>query len=234
MYRNNSFIAVIPARAGSKRLPRKNMRLIVGKPLIYWSIKAAKESGIFDEIVVMSDGVQILDFARKNGVNAYPEPTKLAADDSYVGVAIKEMLSPVEDSYDYVQLIEPTNPLIRPAMIKNAVDFLLDKDADFVIGMCDVGCPCGVAKALPFDLCVTDWWPDELFGKRTQDCKSAYKVSGSIYVGKWDLFVKDAMRTYWKSKIYAFVHDKYDSVDVDDKWDLQHAEIILQSRLKGK
>jgi len=185
---------------------------------------------MFEDIIVLSDSKEIRSYALINGVTTYPEPEELATATSYVGEAIQEFCGCWHKRYDYMQLIEPTNPLIRPAMIRNACKFIQDKDADFIIGMCEAGCPSGVAKPLPAGLCVTDWWPDELWTVRDQDCEQAYKVSGLIYIGKWWVWAENV--NYWKTKIYAFVHDKYDSVDIDYHRDLEHAETLLRKRLK--
>ena len=230
-YLGKSFLAVIPAREHSRRLLNKNTQVLCGKPLIHWVIKAAKESVVFDEIVLMSDSKNAREYAISQGISVYKEPEDLATDTAYVGDALIEMLnSGLLTKRDYVQLIEPTAPLVRPAMIQNAVADLIKKDADFIISMCEAEAPSGVAKPiLAEDYCVTDWWPEELFAKRSQDCELAYRVDGLIYVGRWDIWLQ---RNYWKSKIYAFITDRNDSVDINTITDLHRAEAVLTARLK--
>jgi CMP-N-acetylneuraminic acid synthetase len=253
MYLGKSFLAVIPARAGSKRLKNKNMRSICGRPLTHWVIEAAKDSEIFNEVVVLSDDKNLIDYARSNeGIRGIVEPSELATNTAYVGDALIWLINSgfirqdnpnkpgysMQAKYDYIQLIEPTAPLLRPAMIKNAAKYLIDNDADFVISMCPAEAPNGVCKPLPGDPngravppCVTDWWPEELFAKRSQDCEMVYRVDGLIYVGKPEIWLQ---RNYWKSKIYAFITDKRDSVDINEIRDFEVAEAVLARQLRGR
>jgi len=231
-FRDKTFLCIIPARAGSKRLKNKNLLNLCGKSLIHWSIKAAKEAGIFDKIVLLSDSKAACDYAIEMGVSAIAEPAELASDTAYVGDAIIDLLmSGVVAGYDYVQLVEPTSPLLRGTMLKNAAQYCIDKDADFVISMCEAEAPNGMAKPISNNLCVTDWWPEKLFGTRSQDCPAAYRVDGLIYLGKWDTWLR---RNYWKSKIFAYITDKNDSVDINDVRDFSRAEAVLSHRLKRR
>ena len=233
MYKGKTFLCVIPARAGSTRIPNKNMRLMNGKPLIYWAIKAAKESGVFDDIVVLSDSVEIRNYATWQGVYSYSEPPELASNTAYVGDAFADFLDAYKkicSEMDYVQLIEPTAPLIRPTTIQCAADYLISKNADFVISVAESHVPSYVSKPLPKDYCLRGWFPENLITKRSQDLEPTYHVNGVIYVGKWHLFADEALRTYWQSKIYAYIMDKWDSIDINDKWDFEIAELILKNR----
>lgn len=233
-YNDKTFLAVIPARKGSRRLKHKNMRLMCGKPLIHWAIQTAKDAEIFDEIVVMSDDEKIHHWAvNKENIRAFNEPPNMAIETAYVGDALIQLINfykEANQTWDYVQLIEPTAPLLRPAQIRNAIKFMFNKNADFVISMCSSESSNGVIKTLPEDLCVRNWWPQELFAKRSQDCPTMYRVDGLIYVGKREIWLQ---RNYWDSNIFAWITDNNDSVDINNIRDFEHAEAILQYRLQG-
>ena len=233
MYRGKTFMAWVGARGGSKGLPNKNIRLMAGKPLIYWCIKAAQESGIFESIRVNSDSADIL-----NTVDSFHfdkfwgqlRPTELAQDNSLIADAISNGLRRLFcKKTDYVFLIQPTSPLLRPSSIKNAADYIIDKDADMVVGVHPVKDPSIVIKPLPDDLSLKDWYPKEFRDKNRQELPTAYRINGYIYVAKWQLFAE--RRDWWLSQIYAFIMDKNEDIDIDDLRDFQLAEMVLKERL---
>lgn len=227
MLRGKTFLCVIPARGGSTRLKNKNIKLLCGKPLIYWAITAAKKADIFDDIVVNSNDDEILRTANFYGVSIYKRPPELATTDSYVGDAMKEMLSR-RPKYDYVQLIEPTCPLLRPEDIKKAAKFCLEKDADMVISVSESTCPSGLSKPVPKDLCLTGWFPEELRTKNSQNIPLSYQVNGAIYLSKWFIWADGI--DYWKTRIYAYIMGRHSTVDINDIYDFNHAEDVLRAR----
>ena len=228
-------MAWIPARGGSKGLPDKNIRLMADKPLIYWCIKAAKESGIFDEncIVVNTDSIRIGHIAYQNDAIFQYRPESLAQDNSLVADALVESLPRLEKVYDrkfdYVFLMQATSPLVRPSSIKLAADCIIDKDADMVVGVHPVKDPSIVVKPLPLDLSLKDWYPKEFRDKNRQDLPAAYRINGYIYAAKWEVFAE--RRDWWESKIFAYIMDKSDDIDIDCLRDFQLAEMVLKERL---
>jgi len=222
MFGGKRFLAVIPARGGSKGIKDKNLKKFCGKPLIYWSIKTAQKSGVFDRIIVNSDSSEILALAEKYGAEPQQRPAELADDKALVADAMVDCLHRLDCKYDYVQLIQATSPGLRPLQIKCAAQFILDKNADFVIGMHEFRDPTIVVKPIPPDLCVTGWYPEKFKNKNRQDLPAAYRVNGYIYLGKWEVWAK--RKDYWKTKIYAFICDTYDDIDIDTKYDWEIAE----------
>ena len=107
---NKTFLAIIPARGGSKRLPRKNLLDLSGKPLIAWSIEAGLKSKYIDKLVVSSDDNKILDIADTYNIQAIKRPKKLSNDTATTFDAIKHTIDKLE-SYDYIVLLQPTSPL---------------------------------------------------------------------------------------------------------------------------
>ncbi|OGM79613.1 hypothetical protein A2197_01245 [Candidatus Woesebacteria bacterium RIFOXYA1_FULL_48_16] len=234
-----SFLAVIPARGGSKGIPNKNIKDFCGKPLIQWCIESAKDSGVFDRIVVNSDSGKILAVAAKCGVDGQLRPAELATDAALVMDVMVNSLLRLGEKYDYVQLIQATSPGIRPAQICSAADMILglppfeqwkDKNADMVIGVHRYKDPTIVVKEVPDDLCLRGWYPNQFKDKNRQDLPPAYRINGYIYLAKWDVWVN--CKDYWKTNIYAYFCDEYDDIDIDSKWDWSVAE--ARFRAAGK
>ena len=120
---------VIPARGGSKRIPQKNIANLLGKPLLLYAVEAAKDSGIFDDIIVNSDDRNICDLAVKNLVNFYHRPINLATDEALLIDVIKEMLNTYKLNDDSVLgILHPTNPLRTVDDIIRAFDIFKSND----------------------------------------------------------------------------------------------------------
>ena len=132
MFKNKTFLSIIPARGGSKRLPRKNVLDLCGKPLISWTIEAALYSKYLDEVVVTSDDSEILGIANNMKVRSIERPPHLASDTASTFDAVKHTIDNI-DSYEYIVLLQPTSPLRNATHIDKAIELLARKDADAVI-----------------------------------------------------------------------------------------------------
>lgn len=137
MYKNKTFLAIIPARGGSKRLPRKNVLDLCGKPLITWSIEAGLNSKYIDKVVVSSDDDEILEISRKFGAETIKRPDELASDTATTFDAIKHTIDNLE-KYDYIVLLQPTSPLRDQKHIDEAIELLVEKNADAVVSVCEM------------------------------------------------------------------------------------------------
>lgn len=232
---------MIPARGGSKGIPNKNVKDFCGKPLIQWCIESAKDSGVFDRIIVNSDSAKILDVARKCGVDTQDRPPELATDKALVADVMVNSLERLDRKYDYVQLIQATSPGLRPKQIQGAAAMIRgmlpfenwkDKEIDMVIGVHRYRDPTIVVKPLPTDFCVRDWYPNEFKDKNRQDLPSAFRINGYIYLAKWDVWAKRL--DYWKTNVYAYICDEHDDIDIDTKWDWEVAEARFRAAGKHK
>ena len=231
-YRNKTFLGWVGARGGSKGIPNKNIHLMAGKPLIYWCIKAAQNSGIFKDIIVNSDSNEILTIAQKYDARPQRRPAELAKDNSLVADALADSLPRLDYRCDYIFLIQPTSPLLRPSSIKLAADYIIDKNADMIVGVHPVKDASIVVKPLPENLSLKGWYPKEFRDKNRQDLPTAYRINGYIFTAKWEVFAK--RRDWWTSNIYAFLMDRNDDIDIDDLRDFQLAEMVLKERLNWK
>lgn len=225
-HKDKKWLCIIPARGGSKGLKDKNIRTLYGQPLIYWAIKAAKDSGLFDSVVVNTDSTKIAKVAKSCDTEVYMRPKELAKDNSHVMDAIQEQLHNIDEEYDYVCMHHATNPVVTGIDLLKAGKFMVQKNADFVLSVCESDVPLGVARPLPEDRCVKGWFPEELRQLNRQQISQTYQLDGNIYMGRWDVFYEN--KDYWDTNIYAYVmpRDKY--CDINDEIDFKVAEMKME------
>jgi CMP-N-acetylneuraminic acid synthetase len=129
-------IAVIPARGGSKGIPRKNLRLLDGKPLIAYSIEAAQCSKNIDKVVVSTEDAEIKEFARLYGAEVVERPPELSDDEITLDPVIKQAVQNYED-YDYIVTIQPTSPLLSSKTLDSAISEMKKSSCDTLISVVD-------------------------------------------------------------------------------------------------
>jgi CMP-N-acetylneuraminic acid synthetase len=226
MYKNKTFLAIVPARGGSKRLPRKNILDFAGKPLIAWTIEAALKSGYLDRVVVTSDSDEILEISSLYGAETIERPSRLAEDDSSTFDAVADAISRVEEPYDYVVLLQPTSPLRESRHIDEAIELLELKKADGVISVCETDHPPQWSNTLPPDDSLSDFLSEELLGKRSQEFGKYYRLNGAIYICDTQKLLEEGS-FFLKSGIYAYRMEKRHSIDIDDYYDYLVAKALV-------
>ena len=136
MINGKSVLAVIPARGGSKGLPRKNISKLADKPLIAWTIESANGSKYIDRSIVSTDDQEIADTALKyNGMVPFLRPSKLATDDAKTNDVLFHIIEVIEEKYDILILLQPTSPLRNSADIDKALELMEQKEADSLVSM---------------------------------------------------------------------------------------------------
>ena len=178
---NKTFLVIIPARGGSKRLPRKNLLDLCGKPLIAWSIEAALKSKYISKVIVSSDDEEILNIAKEYKADFIKRPDELASDTATTFDALKHTLENVE-KYDYVVLLQPTSPLRTEKHIDEAIELLKEKNADAIISVCEMEHSPLWSNTLDEDLNMSNFLRDEVLNKRSQDLPKYYRLNGAIYI----------------------------------------------------
>ena len=224
----NKYLAIIPARGGSKRLPNKNILDLNGKPLISWSIETAKKSKNIDEIVVSSDSDKILEIAKKYDVNIIKRPDELATDTASSIDVIKHVIENYP-KYKYIVLLQPTSPLRTEKHIDEAIELLEKKNADAVISVCEMDHSPLWSNILPENLSMENFLREDVKNKRSQDLPKYYRLNGAIYICKTDKFL-EKNTFFLDQNIYAYVMDRKSSVDIDDEIDFKLAEIVLNGK----
>jgi CMP-N,N'-diacetyllegionaminic acid synthase len=228
MHNNKTFLAIIPARGGSKRLPRKNVLELEGKPLIAWSIEAGLKSKYIDKVVVSSDDVQILTLSKDIGATALERPAILATDTSSTFDVVEHSISKYMD-YDYIVLLQPTSPLRTVEQLDEAIELLAYKEADAIISVSEVEHSPLWTNKIPSDGSMNDFIKDELKDVRSQDLESYFRLNGAIYIAKKDRLLRE--KTFFlKSNIFAYKMTKESSIDIDEKIDFALASIYMKER----
>ena len=216
-------IAIIPARGGSKSIPRKNIKMLYGKPLIVWTIKQALASKI-DEVYVSTENGEITDIAQKAGAKIIKRPIKLAQDDISTESVLLHASKVLKDDYDIMILLQCTSPLRFPSQINEAIDLFIKEKADSLVS---------VYKNEKF------LWKD---GKpfnydfknrpRRQEKEWELAENGSICIFKKEILLKEKNRL--GGKIIFYVMPKWMSLDIDEEDDFKMAEFLMRTKYLEK
>lgn len=227
MYQNKTFLAIIPARGGSKRLPRKNVLDLCGKPLIAWSIEAGLNSKYIDKVVVTSDDDEILEISEKFGAETIKRPDELASDTATTFDAIKHTIENLE-KFDCIVLLQPTSPLRNERHINEAIELLENKNADAVVSVCEMDHSPLWSNTLPEDNGMNNFLRDEVLNKRSQDLEIYYRLNGAIYIcDRARLLQEESF--FIKDNIFAYKMDRKSSVDIDEEIDFKFANSLLSN-----
>lgn len=222
-------LAFIPARAGSKGVKDKNIKELAGKPLIAYTIEEAAKSKIFEDIVVSTDSTKIAEVARLYGANVpFLRPKELALDDSPTMDAIFHCLNYMINNgkkYDIIMLLQPTSPLRQWYHIKEAYELFNEKQADFVVSLCECEHSPLWTNTIDEDLRMDNFIRQEVKNVRRQDLATYYRLNGAVYVAKVDKLLEE--KSFFGRNSYAYIMNKYSSVDIDSIEDFEFAEFVL-------
>ncbi|CDU11024.1 acylneuraminate cytidylyltransferase family protein [Vibrio coralliirubri] len=227
MIENRKVVAFIPARGGSKRLPRKNVLPLAGKPLIEWAINAAQNSHYIDEVIVSTDDQEIADISLKIGVNVPGlRPEELASDTATTESALFYTLNKFSHDADVVIILQPTSPLRTAQHIDEALELFCDKSAFSVVSVTPCEHPPLWSNTLPDDYSMENFLRPEAL-KRSQDLGEFYRLNGAVYI--FDTHkLKEFGKICYTNKSYAYVMDNYVSIDIDNKIDFELAEFFMK------
>ncbi|EPW8574055.1 cytidylyltransferase domain-containing protein [Morganella morganii] len=220
--------AIIPARGGSKRLPRKNLLPLANKPLISWTIDSAKKSKYIDHIFVSTDDKEIAQISLDYGIEI-PElrPSKLALDTSSTDDVITYTIEKYAAGYDIILLLQPTSPLRTTKNIDDALELFVSKNANSVISVT----PCEHsplwANTLPSDLSMDNFLKGNATA-RSQDLDNYYRLNGAIYILDLGIYKKNKEIKY-DNNTFAYVMENINSIDIDNLYDFKLAEFLIKS-----
>lgn len=222
-------LIVIPARGGSKRLPRKNVLPLGGKPLICWTIEAALEAGLNARIMVTSDDDEILAIARQynvQGVIAYKRPEALATDTASTNDVSVDALH-AEQAAGYqpktLILLQPTSPLRTADDIQAALRTYCDAGCeDTVVTVCEVDHPTAWIGTIGEN----SWLEGMDFSeKRSQKHQKEYRLNGAVYVAKTDYLLRSG--AIFTERLHASVMPRRRSLDIDEDLDFRICESLI-------
>ncbi len=219
-------IAIIPARGGSKRIPRKNIKDFLGKPIIAYSIEAAINSGLFDEIMVSTDDSDIAKVAQDYGAKIPFMRSERNSDDfATTADVILEVLAEYEKlgkKFDYFCCIYPTAPFTSSDKLKNAFKLLTDEQSDSVIPVVQFSYPIQRAFKINNNMELKYISPENI-NKRSQDLETAYHDAGQFYWARTETFLKEKTLACGKTK--PFILKESEVQDIDNEYDWELAEI---------
>lgn len=214
-------LALIPARGGSKRIPRKNIKSFLGSPIISYSIDAAKKAACFDEIMVSTDDTEIADLAQSHGVEVPFLRSQDNSDDySTLADVIKEVLCAYENigkSFEYFCCILPTAPFVTAEKIVAGWNLLQESDADSVIPVTKFSYPFQRSFRIEKNGNLQMFWPEN-YPKRSQDLEPAYHDTGQFYWMK-SAVLKKTMRLFNDfSKPLIIPESEVQDIDTIEDW----------------
>jgi len=218
-------IAIIPARAGSKRIKNKNIKLFCGKPIIYWTIQKIKKSNLFDKIIVTSDSNKILKISKKFGADVLIKRNKKLSNDitPTLPVVNHSILNLTNLLIDNVCCIYPCNPFLNILDIKKALLLLKKNKNKFVVPITPYPHP--IQRALKIDIKSNiSPYSDVNLSKRTQDLEGLYHDAGQFYFGHKNLWL--GKKTILKNSIGIKI-PSWRVVDIDNIDDWKRAERIF-------
>jgi CMP-N,N'-diacetyllegionaminic acid synthase len=236
MFGSSQVLALIPARAGSKGLPRKNVLDVAGLPLIGWTILAAKASRFVDRVVVSTDGTEIAQIARDLGADVpFMRPAELATDDASSEDAILHCMDEMDregSRYDLLVLMQPTSPLRTAEDVDGALELLARKRADAAVSVCKTEHSPLWSNTLPADGDLRSFLRPEVVSVPRQSLPDYYRVNGAVYVARWDRLRRG--ESFFGPGSYAYIMPPERSLDIDSLFDLQVAECLLARRLSSE
>lgn len=226
MIKDKTILGIISARGGSKRLPRKNIMPMAGKPLISWTIEAACKSKYIDKVIVTSDNDEILSISSQWGAGIIKRPDELASDTATSFDAVKHAIDN-NTKYDYVILLQPTSPLRTAGHIDEAVELLELKKADAIISVCEAEHNPDWCNIIPDDGQMDHFLKKD---KKIKDHSKYYRLNGAIYICATDRLLEE--KTFFiRDNIYAYYMDRESSVDIDTYFDFRISEFLIKQSL---
>ncbi|MDN3222890.1 pseudaminic acid cytidylyltransferase [Pseudomonas nunensis] len=226
-------VAIIPARGGSKRIPRKNLKPFDGVPMIARSIKTALNSGLFAQVVVSTDDEEIADLARACGAQVpFMRPAALADDFTGTAAVIVHALQALQDQeFDFACCIYATAPLLQTRFLQQGMQLLEQHpDKSFAFSVCDFGFPVQRALILDDQGALTALYP-EFRETRSQDLPPAYQDAGQFYWGRTDAWLRGDV--LYSPRSLPVILPRYLVQDIDTPEDWKRAEYLYAALKAG-
>lgn len=221
-------LGLIPARGGSKTIPRKNLKLLAGKPLIAWTIEESHKSQYIDRLILSSEDAEIISVAQKWGCEVpFIRPAELAEDDTPSIETVIHAINKIGESYDYIVLLQPTSPLRSVNDIDDCIGYCVQKDADVCISV-------SVVEKNPYWMYTLNQagklislLQSETYISRRQDLPPIYAPNGAIYIAKTEYIKKE--KHFLTEHSLAYIMTPENSWDIDNELDFLICSLLIWS-----
>ena len=221
-------LGLLPAKGGSQRLAKKNIRELAGRSLLAWTADSLRESGVSDRLVVSTEDPEVAQAARDIGLEVpFLRPAELARDPAgVVDVALHalEALAALGESFTTLVIALPTCPLRQAEDIRGAYDLFIQRDRPFVMSVSEFEHTPLAALGIADDGHLEPYLP-QYFGRKSQEMPAAYRPNGAVHV--LDVAKFRAARSYFGDPLVGYVMPRERSFDIDTEEDLRAAEIYL-------
>ncbi|RPH61962.1 MAG: pseudaminic acid cytidylyltransferase [Burkholderiales bacterium] len=223
-------LAVIPARGGSKRIPRKNVRPFAGKPIIAHSIEAARASGLFDHVVVSTDDREIAEVVRGFGAaTPFVRPPELSDDHTGTNAVVRHAIGWFGEHGvlpEHVCCLYATAPFVQPHHLREGLDRLVASGRSFAFSVTSFAFPIQRALRIDADGCVQAIWPENI-ARRSQDLEETFHDAGQFYWGTARAFLDDV--ELFSSASVPVVLPRHLVQDIDTEEDWVRAELMFRA-----
>ena len=222
-------LAVIPARGGSKGIPNKNIVPLLDKPLINWTIEAARSSRYIDQLILSSDDERICAVAEAAGCDVpFLRPAELATDDAKTIDVVLDVINRIS-GFDLVVVLQPTSPLREASDIDNCLELLIAKGAATAVSVSEARDHPFLVYSMAADSRLDAFLKiDPNVSMRRQDLPPAYSLNGAIYIAEIDWLIES--RSFVSTETLGYLMSRETSVDIDEPSDLERARIYLSHR----
>lgn len=234
MYSNKKIIAIILARGGSKGVPKKNIKLLKGKPLIVYTIESALKSKYLDRVIVSTDNREIAEISKKNGAEVIKRPKRLATNRAKVIDAVLhaiDILKKERYRLDIVVLLQPTSPLRDHKDIDETIKLFLVNKPEFLVSVyrLEHSSYCSFQLKGKYLKPISGW---KYFKLNRQEIPKTYMPNGAIYISTPKAIKK--YRMFLSTKTIPYIMSREKSVDIDEEIDFKIAEFLLKNHVIKK
>ncbi len=230
MINDQKVLGIIPARGGSKTIPRKNLKILVGKPLIAWTIEEAQQSEYIDRLILSSEDAEIIQVAREWGCEVpFVRPLELAQDDTPGIEPVIHAINTIGEKYDYIVLLQPTSPLRTLKDIDACIRHCIQEDAPACVSVCAVEKNPYWMHTLNESQRLLPLMQAGHSFERRQDLPPVYAENGAIYIAQTNYLLKQ--KNFISEETLAFIMPAERSLDIDTEMDFSFCELIKTNLL---
>ncbi|WP_416141359.1 cytidylyltransferase domain-containing protein [Lysinibacillus capsici] len=228
MFKEKSILVVVPARGGSKGVPRKNIRLLAGKPLIEWTFQAAVKSKYIDRIVLSSEDDEIIEVAKSVGYDVpFKRPHELALDDTH---GIEPILHAIKEceGFDYVMMLQPTSPLRTVEDIDKFIEQFFEKKAKSSVSVCEPSKSPYWMYEVEENGGLKPLLPEFALVPRRQALPTVYSLNGALYMAEVSWLQQT--RNFMSEETISYIMPQERSYDIDTMLDFCICEFLLNRK----